>query len=170
MTNLCGMRFVAGASRILKRHGTPLPQSLLATLTVLYLYMIPSRVLSTTTCTFILFLIPNVDIAGTATPTAGSDSSNIIDYATASADRKCFDAIGPRSTVEYTLDKHSLSVTLFLFECFGRIERSGQSIFHEMRGTNDIETYGYPTVPIVTNGTPNADTMESLYSSGAFGK
>ena len=79
--------------------------------------------LFTLTCTFILFLIPKLDVAGTATTTPGSDSSNLIDYATTSADRKCFGAVDPRSTMEYTLDKPSLSVTLLLLNALGALSK-----------------------------------------------
>ena len=57
--------------------------------------MIPSRVLSITTCTFILLLVLNVDVAVTVTPTPGSYSTNI-DYATTSPDKNCILAYAQR--------------------------------------------------------------------------
>ena len=71
----------------------------------------PSNVLSTTTCTFIPSLILHLDVAGTATPTPSSNSTNLIYYATTSADKKRSDAVDPRLTMAYTFDKPSLSLT-----------------------------------------------------------
>ena len=73
--------------------------------------MILLRVLSTTTYTFILFLILNVEVAGTATPTHVSNSTNIIDYATTSADNKRVDAVKPRSIKEFAFNRLSVSIT-----------------------------------------------------------
>ena len=114
--------------------------------------MIPSRVLSTTTCTFILLLVLNVDVAGTVTPTPGSYSTNI-DYATTSPDKNCIDAVDPRFTMEYTFDEYSFSVTSCVMNALAALSEFGQSRFCEMHGT-DTQMYGYPTVSIVTNGTP----------------
>ena len=86
--------------------------------------MFPSRVLFTTTCTFILFLLLSVDLAGTATPTPGSYSTNIINHATKSADKKCIDAVDPRFTMEYAFDKPSLSGTPCLMSALGALSES----------------------------------------------
>ncbi len=91
--------------------------------------MTPSRVLSTTTYTFFLFSILNVDVAGTATPTPGSYSINILDYATTSADKKCIDAVDPRYTIEYTFDNPSLSVTPFLMNALGALSELASQDF-----------------------------------------
>ena len=90
--------------------------------------MIPSGVLSITTCTFILLLVLNVDVADTVTPTPGSYSTNI-GYATTSPDKNCIDAVDPRFTMKYTFDKPSLSVTPCLMNALGALSKLASQDF-----------------------------------------
>ena len=89
--------------------------------------MIPSRVLSITTCTFILLLVLNVDV-GTVTPTPGSYSTNI-GYATTSPDKDCIDAVDPQFTMEYTFDEHSFSVTSCVMNALGALSKLASQDF-----------------------------------------
>ena len=123
----------------------------------------PSRVLSTVTCTFILFSILNVDVAGTTTPTPVSNSNNIIDYAAMSADEKRIDAVDPRFTMEHTFDKPSLSVLPCLMNALGALSELAREDFRESVETTTYSLAKYPTVSIVTNGTPTADTIEARF-------
>ena len=109
--------------------------------------------LSITTCIFILLLVLNVDVAGTVTPMPGSYSTNLICYATTSADKNCIEAVNPQFTMEDTFDKHSFSVTSCVMNALGASSEFVQSRFGETHGT-DTQMYGYPTISIVTNGTP----------------
>ncbi len=123
----------------------------------------PSRVLSTVTCTFILFLVLDLDVAGTATPTPVSNSTNIISYASTSADKKRIDAVDPRFTIEYTFDKPSLSVTPCLMNALGALTELASQDFTEGIETTTYRLTEYPTVSIVTNGSPTADTIEARF-------
>ena len=122
-----------------------------------------SRVLSTTTCPFILFLRLNMNVAGTATPTHVSNSTNIIDYATTSADNKRIDDLKPRSIMEFTFNKLSVPITPCLMSALPVLRESAIQHFREGIGATTYRPVGYPTISITSNSTPNADMIETCF-------